>query len=516
MSEFDIVNESPYQDYVSAGSYLSPDGELLEDQTLEKLWRHSTKLIKNNFIAASAQQAYINSIIGGSIKLSVMTKDKTLQRELEDVILKNFNGIDINRDLSMTRVMETIIAGAFEYGDILINLPMDKYRKGKSIKTFVELVSADRIKTPPKHVNNVHVRQGVHYYSNGRIKGYWVIKSDDKRKSYMSAQDGDFSFFPAYKSDGKISRMVCYMFKSPFNLKPNQSRQVPILSPIMGVLKYYNQYLEAVLIGSRVAACFSAFVKTDNPVAAQKSLTETNTKTGVNVKGGKLTKLQPGTISYLKRNEDITFASPNKPSDNFDAFVLRLSKYCAMGIRLSYEHMFLDLSETNYSSWRGASLEVVRNINRWRRDLTEIIRWISFTFFRESLVRGEITRPLLNVTLAVTYPKYKSLDEEKTARANRLDLDNALASKKGISDEQGKDFDDLQDELDVESVIDVNREAEKLILQKKLSEKHGIFFEGQVTEEDRDTSDSRRKGESKDSDLSDEEKQERRKEDGNW
>ena len=519
-SSYDVVNESAYfKDWYDGLLELPPDAELEQDQSLIQLRKSSAKLIKNNFMAASSQLAYVNTILGGKIKLGVADTNKSFEEEVQRVLDANTVGMDINRQYSLSQIAEQIITGSFDGGDILINLPRDSRYKGK-IKTYIELIEASRIKTPPKHRDNHLVREGVHYHESGRLKGYWVIKNtklNDKYVTYYTAQDDDFKFFPAYKSDGELTRKVCTLFKSPLNLRPGQSRGIPVLTPVMGLLRYFSQYLEAVLIGSRVAACFSAFVTSANPAEAIKSMSGSGEDSIVTTAGKKLVKLQPGTISYLKMNESITFASPNKPSDNFDTFVLRLAKFVAMTLRIPYEQIFLDLSQTNYSSWRGGSLETSRNINRWKRDLDSTLRWILFTFLQEALVTRELKGSLKGMTLKITFPVYKTVDEEKTARADRLNLQSESTSQQRIQAGMGESLEELQDEQEKEALRKVETEGKVLIEKKKLSEEYGIIFDGQAEKdkESRDTSGSRRKGEEGGEDLDKEDADERRKTDGN-
>ncbi len=511
-SSFNTVNESAYtDDWFDGIRELTADSELIEDRTLPKLRQHSNNLIKNNFIASGAQLAYVNTILGGALSVSFDSKNKKLRKEAGEVFDSFKNNVDICREMNIDQLAEMIINSAFANGDVLINLPVDKRYTGKT-KTYVELIEASRIKTPPKHRNNSLVKEGVHYYENGRLKGYWVItiKNETRAVSYYTAQDEDFQFFPVYKKSGSITRKVCHLFKAPLNLRPNQSRQIPVLTGIMGLLKYFNQYLEAVLIGSRVAACFSAFVKSANPAQSRKAIVEAGEKTTVGTKGKKLTKLRPGTISYIGLQEDITFASPNKPSDNFDAFVLRLVRFVSMELRIPYEQMFLDLSSASYSSWRGGSLETARNINKWRRDLTWVLKWIILTNLREAVVNGSITSSLKDLDIQIIFPKYKSLDEEKTARAQKTTLGSTITSKQQVIAENGDDYEKIQKDLDEEMETDVNREAKRLILQKELSEKHDIVFLDTVKKEE--TSEDPEDSE----DLDEDDKKEKRKQDGNW
>lgn len=512
-SSYEVVNDNPYlKDWFDNLNEKSADVELEEDQSLISLRKTSRKLVKNNFIASGAQLAYVNSILGGTVKID----SNMFEKEIEKLFGDEAIGLDITRQDDISEISEQIINAAFQDGDVLISLPMDNRFTG-DLKTYVELIEASRIKTPPKHKDNALVKEGVQYYASGRLKGYWVIKGAkvQKKVSYYTANDADFEFLQAFKSSGKITRRVAWLFKAPLNLRPRQSRGIPVMTGSMGLLRYFNQYLETVLIGARVAACFAVFVTTNDPAGARESMAEEGTDTSVPIKGKRNVKLAPGVINFLRENEDISFASPNKPSDNFDAFVMRLARFIAMQLRIPYEQMFLDLSVTSYSSWRGGSLEIERNINRWRRNLERVLKWIIITYIQEGLTNRTVKGSTKGLKLKVRFPAYRTLDEEKTARARRLNLGNGSTSQHREQAGMGEDYEDLQKELDEESITGVERESKRLIKQKELSETHDIIFPDQVDEEKRDTSGSRREGEDKEGDLDEEDATERRKEDGN-
>ena len=518
-SSYNIVNESSYATSWYDNAEKSADEELVEQQSLQQLRQSSRKLIKNEAIASAAQSAYTDMMIGGKLTFEVVSKDKRMQKKVQEILDEALDKVDLNGTSTITQLNEMLIASAYSDGDVLVLAPMEKDRKG--VKSYFEVVEANRIKTRPKDQSNTLVREGVEYYPNGKLKGYWVIKNTSHKKpiSYYQARNEDFEFFPVFKKSGSLERRVAWMFSAVTTRRPQQSRQVPPLTASMELIRYYGKYLEATLVGARVAACFSAFVKTSNPVQAQKAMQD-----GVDSKGGrKLSKLQPGTISYLRQNEDIEFASPNKPSDNFDKFIMRLQRIFATQQRIPYEILFLDLSETNYSSWRGGKLEVEQNVNRWRRELTSFNQWVVSTILADALSQEMFVGSVKNLKVKVKYPKFKALDEEKTARANKVKLSNKTASQQQLTEEQGTDWEDLQQELDNEMEITTEREAARLTLQKSLEEENGIIFQDTVQPEskdssDRDTSTSDREGEVRgaDGELSDEDKKERRKEDDNW
>jgi len=513
MSEYDIVNESPYfTDWYNNTIEKSPDYELIEDQSLQKLRLSSKKLLKNNYIAVTCQQAYVNSILGGKIKIGITSSKKEQKKQVQKFLQKQTKKVDLSRELSLDQIAEQIINSSFEDGDILISLPQDKYYTGK-VKTYVELISARRIKTPPSKKSNDLVKEGVEYYKSGKIKGYWVIsnKTDRSDVTYWNASDDDYDFLPAYKKDGEITRKVCWLFKAPLNLRPSQSRQFPVLTGVMGLIRFINQMLEAVLLGIRVAACFSAFIETSNPAGTRTGTTEADQNEQIKVKGKRLTKLQPAMISYLRNGETINFGAPNRPSDNFDPFMMRLLRMVSATIRIPYEQVFLDLGITNYSSWRGGALETERNINRWRRDLEAVLRWIIMTWLQEGVVKKELDDSLDTMRMEIVFPKFKSLDEEKTARADKINRAIESTSDHRIQEMKGEDWDMLQEQLDEEMKTKTEREAEELKLKKELEEQYGIIFPVEGTIHERET--PKREGEQEETE--EEDKLERRREDGN-
>ena len=223
----------------------------------------------------------------------------------------------------------------------------------------------------------------------------------------------------------------------------------------------------------------------------------------------RVSKIQPGMIYYFKKGEKISAHSPKTPSTTFDAFILRLCKFVSMALRIPYELLFLDLSEVNYSSCRGGTIEVKRNVLKWRNKLESVNKWLVNAFLLEAINTGEIKSSVKKIKIFIRFPLYAALDEEKTARANNLDLENETSSRQRITEEGSHNFELLENELTEEMILEINREAKGLILKKDLEEEHDIKFPTEENE-DRDTVPG------EETDKTEEEKKERRKKDGNW
>lgn len=519
---FEGARDSAYtQDWNVINFEYSQDYELENFETLTKLRLRANQLIKDHPIAAGAQQAYIN-MVGTPVKLDVVSNNRIQKKQISTLLEEHLKACDITKTVSIHTIIEQIVGWSFANGDILINLPMDKDRD-TPLKTVVELVDASRIRTPVDKRNDPTVRLGVKYDTKGRILGYYV-KKYDKMDRYGD-RSKDYDFYPMYREADGFKRRVTWLFRAPLNSKPKSSRQYPLLTPCITRFKLLKDYEEAVVVGARVAACFSAFVLSNNPVGSQKSMLEREPTAGT---GAKTMKLRPGMVHFLKKNaQEVKFANPNKPGDNVDSFRVREYKLISMFLRIPYEILFLDLSEANYSSWKGGSLEQKKMCSRWRRNLNEFLEWLCYTLIAEGMSKDLIRGNFEGLKIRKRWPSSGLLDPEKESRGNRLRLQAKTASQQLICDEDGNDWEEIQADLDEEALREQEREAKLLANRKKLEEKYGIKFpetleaEAEAAEtaeakENRDTSNSRRPGEKKGKDLSPEDARERRKQDGNW
>lgn len=492
------------------GDEYDADYELSRNYTLHKLRKVSSSLIKNNPIASTIQLAFVNSIFGGDVKVKPYKKNKELDLKALEMVKLLSTAVDKNREKTLSEFLEMITTSSFEKGDVLISLSYDKSQK---VGTYANLIEGGRVQTPPHLEKDSNIREGV-VYKKGRVAGYWVRKLEvDSRKYYLGkGKQDDYTYMPKYSTKNGKKKLICTLFKSPFNERPDQSRGVPPLTPVMDLIRYFMDYLETIIIQARVSASFCAFVTSSQP---QK------TKDNFEGKGNSnyiqdVARIKPGSVFYLKRGDRVDFASPSRPSDNTDQFIKRLLRMICSNFRMPYEFIYYDLGEVSYSSWRGASIELRRTIYRWQRALSKIAKWIMENMLEEVYLKGALSNS--RITLTVKFPSYEILDEEKTARANKTDiLQTKIKSKRDACDEQDKDYEELQKELESEAIDAVRITAATLIEMKKLEAEHDIIFPETVQEEEgKDRKTTKREGELEGDDTDEDDKKDRRKDDGNF
>ena len=503
--------DNPALDYsfINAFEY-SEDYHMNVNYTLTHLRQISQDMIRNNWLAAAAQQAYIDGVVGGDVKIRVECTDKrdqaTIDRELDFT-----KAVDYRNTRSLTTINEELVASAFADGDVLINLVYcnpaerttdankDQFQKftlglaldeitkvttdvstdsGSNVR--VQLIEGSRIKTRPSDRTNPHIINGVEFNEDGTEKGFWVFKYVVNSMYQFNVADVDinYTFVPTHAGEGMFKHRVAYLFKAPMRSRGNMVRQYPVMTPIFNLLRYMNNVLEAVLVGARVAACFTGFIKTSNPAAAQKSLTDSVNDLDINAsdRNKKITSIKPGSISYLRKGEEIQFGSPNRQTENFDQLLVRCARFVASYFRIPYEILALDLSITNFSSWKGGTVEQKRNIQRWRRDLIFVNKWIINNMIYDMILRGKLRSSVDKFEIQVRFPQFESISPEETARANKINVALGTTSKQKVADDNNVDYDELRAELKEESEYELRLVAEKLKLVKELEAEFGVVI----------------------------------------
>lgn len=506
-SEWEAANSSPYIDLNHWASGYEKDAsiELEEANTLSTLRQISSKLVKNNFIAYGVIQAFLNAIIGGPLVIKIVYPDKEVEKKLNELLKSALDHVDINKETNFEQLVEMMITGAAERGDILINLIKVK---GHGVTDIVpELIEASRIFTPSFSQNDTNVRNGVKYDDSGKIEWYYVRKLQTTIVSRPDTEQ-DFLKIKAFKKVGDSEVRAAYLFQCPMNIRPDQGRQVPLLTPIMGVLRYQAQYFEAVLISARVAACFVGVMQTDNPQGSRENLR------GATSDGFSYTKMRPGMLMQSKTGKgSITFSSPNRPSDNQDSFLKRISLFISMALRMPYINLYLDLSEANYSNYRGGSLEVARTVSRWHSRLKFIATWYIWNILKGFITDKKIRFSLKRVKLEIHFPEFKSLDPEKSRRAEKQDIENKVSTPEMIAESRQIDFDSLQVSINKQVILDIEQEALRIKTAMEISKTEGIDLNLLLNQKDEE-----KEGRSDGLDTSDSDanKREARKRDGNF
>lgn len=139
--------------------------------------------------------------------------------------------------------------------------------------------------------------------------------------------------------------------------RPGQVRGVTWFAPVILKMRDLADYADAQLVRQKVAACFAAFVTSEDDVTGGgDAVKDADTGSPYLVE-----ELQPGIIQRLKQGEDVTFGTPPSVGE-YGAYKRAELQEVAVGMGMSYEALSGDLNGVNFSSGRMGWLEFQRTI----------------------------------------------------------------------------------------------------------------------------------------------------------
>lgn len=421
------------------------DAELMNGD-LSALRFRSRQLCKDNPMAEGTVIAYKSMIIGeGPTIRSMIDGNEEGRKQVQDVIEESIYKCDITGEKTLTDMCRNVVDSVCEDGDVLATLPLDTERKG--LQTIIQLIESDRVSTPAGMSMNP-VRHGVQYRPTGHIDGYWVRKlgmseQDHKYIGIHTSSKESYNYYP--KING--GRLVSWLMKRPEGIeRPNQSRQIPLFATCIDLLKDIEDLIDVTVIGMRAAACIMAVVKSDDPEGIYDGLAYDNAdgKELTDKYGYSYSRMNPGSIIPLRQGEEMNLLDPKRNGAEVEPIILRLAKFLAMKVRIPYPILFLDLSEINYSSYRGGILEARKMFKGYREWLKRNLIWPYLsTRITEAWLKGKIPAVKdLNDTVLfprVDWPSWGYVDPTKETQSSVLSIKNGLSSQQKEAAERGDD-----------------------------------------------------------------------------
>ncbi len=431
----------------------SADADLLPDLPL--LRERSRDLIRNDGHASGIQTTFTTNIIGTGIKAQSRLKYKRLKiskeqaKEYQEQFEAAFDSwipdADASEKLDFYEIQDLCLNQIIENGDVIV-LPMRIKRPGKRYTYCLQVIEADRLATPPSKLADTSIREGVEIGDRGQPIAYWIKKTHPGDINLTHKTD-DYIRYPAFNKYGMPN--VHHLFKTK---RPGQSRGIPVLAPVLNIFKDLSKFVEAELLKNRIAACFSLFVKKNDPLTvANQRKTDTNTK------GQKLESIEPGRIEYLNIGESIDVANPTSPGGNYDPFVERMLRAIAAALNLPYEIVAKDFSKTNYSSARAALLDAVKFFICWQDWISKKLNQPVYTaVIEEAFLNGEIDIPLFYsyrtewTRVKWQAPGWQWVDPLKEVQANKEGISGNILSLADVCSGLGRDWEETIEQKAVE------------------------------------------------------------------
>lgn len=426
----------------------SPAADLLPD--LPDLVARSRDLERNSPLALGAIQTKVNGVIGTGLRLKSQLDFKKLGLSEEqaiaaqDEIEREFElwqrDADWSGALHWLDQQRLIYRSARVTGDIGI---VRRYRvdPGNVYGLKLVLIEGDRICNPNRQQDSERIKGGVQMTKDGVIEGYHFT---DRHPGDIMAGALTWSYVPAKGRDG--SRLMLLPFQAQ---RPGQPRGVPILAPIVELVKQLKDLTDAEINAAVHDAMLFAFEQLAADDEADHVITAPGADGEQQSADGEL-KIEDLAIITTAAGSTVNVHAPKRPNTAFEPFMLAIIKQMGVVLEIPFELMIMHFS-ASFSASRGA-LEIA-----WKSFLAEkawfereiadhVFEW----FFTEAVAigrlkaKGYLTDPVKRMAwLGKQWigPTRIQINPQLEANADQKDLEMGTKTRDQIITERtGGDF----------------------------------------------------------------------------
>jgi lambda family phage portal protein len=363
-------------------------------------------LSMNSPIAVSALNRELTNVVGSGLNLqaridrNILGIDDDSAEAWERLVERKFQlwakstYCDAERTSTFNELQGIALYNTSLSGDVFALLP---YIPNKVLPygITVKLVESDFCANPFNMSETTSLAGGVQVDANGAPVKYYFKKPKPGTllTSIIADSQGlfDYEAIDAFSESGR--RQVHHLFHKK---RPGQRRGMPMLAPVVEVLKQITRLTEAELMASVVTSFFTVFIKTQPQTggmgggfvpADQVSGTSTPVDDSIYEMGN-------GTIIELGgEGQDISIADPKRPNAAFEPFFVALVKQIGAAIEIPFEQLMLYFS-SSYSAARGVILEAWK-FYRMRRNwlAVKFCQPIYEAWLEEAVSIGDIYAP---------------------------------------------------------------------------------------------------------------------------
>lgn len=391
-------------------------------------------LERNSDMMNSVIGAFKRNVIGEGFKLQARTGNEELNTSIEKLwkIWTKKQNCDVTETQSFLQILRMAEERKKVDGGMLIH----KVYTSDGILPFkmqcLEVDELDSMRTTPKKAGN-KVVGGIELNAYNRAEGYWI-------RQY--ATDSWMTMDPIFVE----AKNMIFLFTKK---RPSQIREISDLTPTITRIRDTNEFMTAVSVKERIAACLSVFIKRNNP-GGTLGRGGSGKDEKYNYDGKTLT---PGMIKYLNPGDDVETVNPSGQAQDATSFVKLQQRLIGAGQGISYEASSRDMSESNYSSTRQGIIEDDMTYAEDKELMMELADEIYETFLISAILAGKLQMPnfwtkkeeYMNHEWIQTPKRW--IDPLKESNANRIAIETGQKTFQQIAAEGGRDWKEQIDDM---------------------------------------------------------------------
>lgn len=417
---------------------MNQSAEYTDKYSRDNVRARARDLERNSDMMNSVIGAYKRNVIGGGYTLQTKTGNDKLNDTIEAAWKKwcKKQNCDVTGTQSFMQIMRMCVKRKKVDGGILI---VKRYTKDGflpfKLQTF-EVDELDNSQMTPKVQGN-KVVGGIEMNEYNKPVGYWIRQYPVDSLALTT---------PVYID----AKDVIFMYTKH---RPSQVREISDMSPTITRIRDANEFMVAVSVKERIAACLSVFIKKTIPTTGIGSIGR-----GIGGAAGERQDYQgksitPGMIKELNAGDEIQVVNPAGQATDAASYIKLQQRLVGAGQGVSYEATSRDMSQSTYSSTRQSIIEDDMTYAEEKELLMEVMDEIYETFVISLWLTGNIKvrdfwdkKDMYLEHTWIVAPK-KWIDPQKEANANRIALATGQKTFKQIAAEQGKDWKEQIEEI---------------------------------------------------------------------
>jgi lambda family phage portal protein len=337
------------------------------------------------------------------------------------------------KTLSFRQVCNLVLNSRWRDGGFLIRYVEGFPNEFGFALQLIEIDHLDHFYNVPNYQGN-EIRMGVEINSWGEPVAYYL----------WTRHPGDYNAATAFKRDRIPASEILHLYLPE---RAHQTIGAPEAAASMSRLNQLNGYEEAEVTAARVGACKGGYIESERPEEFDGSEDGT---------GNQVEEMEPGVVRQLSPGEKFVEHDPKHPNSAYGPFTKTTLRGAAAGMMMSYNSVANDLEGVNYSSIRAGVLEDREEFKVQQEDfiedLCEVVfaRWLPF-----AILSGQVALPMAKLQKFLDGQSWQGrrwpwVDPLKDVQASIMALEKRLASRTGILDDNGEDFEELLDEIEEE------------------------------------------------------------------
>lgn len=432
------IESTPRRSVVFSAPNLKSEDDILKGRDRLALINLCRELVRNFSVAAWAVRKHVSFV--SSFRPAIRGVDQKTRRAIYRQ-LKSWmspGNFDISGRFSLHDfICQAELLRTVDGDCLIIGLPDSRYG----------IVESDRIRNFPEVQEQFreHIENGTIGYSEGVLvdnfmqpRGYSIGKRVNNTIKYELILPAADSQLLAYR------------------IRYDQLRGISPLASTAATLQDLYESIDHEIAKHKISQMFGVKITHDGPSFSQPDTDDSEYKLDLG-KAPFLVDLRPG--------DDISLLETNHPSSASVEFYHFLVSLTIKALDLPY--CFFDEANANYSSSRVAWIHYDRNCAQKRRQLQNVLLWMSKRWLTYQLDAGLLPSAATDAEIDWTPAGVPWLDPLKEVQADILALQNGLTSRQEVARRMGMEYvelleermDDISLAKDVAGGLDSNDES---------------------------------------------------------